>query len=38
MGLAYKDALPFEIKTQKKSLDISLTNEIADDFNHYYTY
>lgn len=38
MRLAYKDALPFEIKTQKKSLDISLTNEIADDFNHYYTY
>lgn len=38
MRLAYKDSLPFEIKTPKKSVDIPLTNEIADDFNHYYTY
>ncbi len=38
MRLAYKDSLPFEIKTPKKSFDIPLTNEIADDFNHYYTY
>lgn len=38
MRLAYKDSLPFEIKTLKKSVDIPLTNEIADDFNHYYTY
>lgn len=38
MRLAYKDSLPFEIKTPKKSVNIPLTNEIADDFNHYYTY
>lgn len=38
MRLVYKDSLPFEIKTPKKSFDIPLTNEIADDFNHYYTY
>lgn len=38
MRLTYKDAVPFEINISKKSFEIPLTNEIADDFNHYYTY
>lgn len=37
MRLVYQDSLPFEIKTPKKSLEILLSNEIADNFNYYYT-
>lgn len=38
MRLVYQNSIPYEIKTVNKSLEIPLSNEIADDFNHYYTY